>query len=107
MGVVFLLGGIIIRIDIQALGCQRRSHVILGGKGVGACDIHFGASCSQHLAQIGCLCFKMDGKGYALAGKGLFPGKILLQAAKKGAVFPDPVYLVFSTGSKGNIANIV
>ena len=57
MGEILLLGGTIPGMHLHTVCYKGRSHIILCGERIGACDIHLGTACLQHFAKEGSLRF--------------------------------------------------
>ena len=93
-------------VDAEGLHAQishGSGHVILGGQGVAAGEIHLGAALPQHQTQVGGLGLQVDRDGDGEALKGLFSAEALLNAAEGGHEVPHPLDLLMARGGQGHI----
>ena len=104
---VLLLARAVDGVDFHPAGGERRGDVVLRGERVGAGDVHLGASGGQHAAEICGLGLQVHGEGDLHAGKGLFPGKVRLDAAQHGHVAAHPGYLGLARRGEGYVAYFV
>ena len=91
VAVIFLFGGIVPCKYLETVMYQSRSHIVLSGERVGACNIHIRTACCQHLAKVCCLCLQMNGEGYFKTCKGLGLGKFLFNTSQQGHILLYPL----------------
>ncbi len=78
-------------------------HVVLGGQGVAAGEVHLGAPLPEDQTQVGGLGLQMDGDGDGQPLEGLLPAEALLNAAEGGHEVPHPLDLLMAGGGQGHI----
>ena len=84
-------------VDTEGLHPQAghgSGHIVLGGQGVAAGEIHLGAPLPEHQPQVGGLGLQVDRDGDGQALKGLLPAEALFDAAQGGHEVPDPLDLL-------------
>ena len=88
---IFLFGGIVPCKYLETVMYQSRSHIVLSGERVGACNIHIRTACCQHLAKVCCLCLQMNGEGYFKTCKGFGLGKFFFNTSQQGHILLYPL----------------
>ena len=93
--------------DIESLADKRRGHVVLGGQGIAAGDVHLGSAGRKDLAKMGGLGLQMNAEGYFQPLEGQFAPKILFYAVQKRHMIPDPLYLKLSAFPEIDVSDVV
>ena len=91
--------------DVEPVVCEGGCHVVLRGERIAARDVHVGAACCQHLAEVGRLGFQMDREGHLQAGERFFRTELGLQAIEQGHVMPHPLNLERTVLPQGGVSD--
>ena len=101
---VFLFGGSVYREYVEAFMHEGCGNVVLGGKRIAACDVHFRSSLRENLAEMCRLGLKMYRKRYFLACERLCLPEFFLESREQGHVPPHPFDFQFPFSPEPGIA---
>ena len=100
---ILLRGDAVDAIGVHTQVGHGGGHIVLGGQGVAAGEVHVGPALPQYQAQVGGFGLQVDGHGDGQPGKGLLPAKALLDSGQGGHKVPHPLDLLAAGGGQTGV----